>query len=304
MTKVKDVTVEGLDSENNVVKVIVKQPTVKDYRDAQLVYNKAFREALESGAILRQKLNDYLEKQNIWDEAKQKEYDALVDQMQKAEEVIKSGGISLKQAKQTAIDLRVLRSKFRSLIAEKQSYESNTAEGQADNIRFNFLVSRCVFKEDGITSVWKNMDEYDKSGNEEWAVNAASELAQIIYGLDSDYDKNLVENKFLVNYKFARDDLRLINKDGHLVDVDGRLINEEGRYVAYREDGSLYFVDRDGNEVTPDGDKIIDFKPFLDDDGNPVVLDSDEKEEDESTEEVAEQEKPKEKTKTKKATKV
>jgi hypothetical protein len=298
MAKVKDVTVEGLDSDNNVVKVIVKQPTVKDYRDAQLSYNKAFREALESGAILRQKLNDYLEKQDIWDEHKQKQYDALIEQIQAQEEVIKSGGIPLKQAKETAIKLRVLRSEFRGLIAEKQTYESNTAEGQADNIRFNFLVSRCVFKEDGITRVWANMDDYDKSGNEQWAVNAASELAQIIYGLDSDYDKNLVENKFLVNYKFARDDLRLVNKDGHLIDADGRLINEESRFVAYKEDGSLYFVDRDGNEVTPEGDKLVDFKPFLDDEGNPVILDS---EEPEVTEE---EEKPKEKTRTKKASKV
>lgn len=297
MVKVKDVKVEGLDSENNVVKVIVKQPTVKDYRDAQLAYNKAFREALESGAILRQKLNDYLEKQDIWDEHKQKEYDNLIDKIQSQEEVLKSGGIPLKQAKETAIKLRVLRADFRGLIAEKQTYESSTAEGQADNIRFNFLVSRCVFKEDGVTRVWSSMDDYDKSGNEQWAVNAASELAQIIYGLDSDYDKNLVENKFLVNYKFARDDLRLVNKDGHLVDADGRLINEDGRFVAYREDKSLYFVDRDGNEVTPEGDKLVEFKPFLDDDGNPVLLDSDEAKE-------TEEEKPKEKTRTKKAAKV
>lgn len=297
MAKVKDVTVEGLDSENNIVKVVVKQPTVKDYRDAQLAYNKAFREALESGAILRQKLNDYLEKQDIWDEHKQKQYDNLIEKIQAQEEVLKSGGIPLKQAKETAIKLRVLRAEFRVLIAEKQTYESNTAEGQADNIRFNFLVSRCVFKEDGITRVWSSMDDYDKSGNEQWAINAASELAQIIYGLDADYDKNLVENKFLVNYKFARDDLRLVNKDGHLVDADGRLINEEGRFIAYREDGSLYFIDRDGNEVTPEGEKLVEFKPFLDDEGNPVLLDSNE-------ETDTGEEKPKEKTRTKKAAKV
>jgi len=297
MAKVKDITVEGLDSENNIVKVVVKQPTVKDYRDAQLAYNKAFREALESGAILRQKLNDYLEKQDIWDEHKQKQYDNLIEKIQAQEEVLKSGGIPLKQAKETAIQLRVLRAEFRVLIAEKQTYESNTAEGQADNIRFNFLVSRCVFKEDGITRVWSSMDDYDKSGNEQWAINAASELAQIIYGLEADYDKNLVENKFLVNYKFARDDLRLVNKDGHLVDADGRLINEEGRFIAYREDGSLYFIDRDGNEVTPEGEKLVEFKPFLDDEGNPVLLDSNE-------ETDTGEEKPKEKTRIKKAAKV
>lgn len=270
----KDSVVTGLDAQGKTVKVVVKQPTPKDYRDAQLVYNKAFKEALESGAILRQKLQDYMTSQGIWSDEKQKRYDGLIEQIRSNEDAIKKGGISLKTAKEIAVELRRLRSEFRELISERQSYEGMCAEGQADNVRFNYLVSRCVFKEDAMTRVWPNIDSYDESGSEEWAVAAASKLAELIYGLDSDYDKNLVENKFLVQYKFAREDLRLVNKDGHLVDVDGRLINEDGRFVAYREDGSQYFVDRDGNEVTEDGEKIVEFSPFLDDDGNPVVLDS------------------------------
>lgn len=304
MVKVKDVLVEGLDDSGNTVKVMVKQPTVKDYRDAQLVYNKAFREALESGAILRQKLQDYMEKQGIWDDDKQKKYDTIVDQIRQGEDQLKSGGIPLKKAKEVALDLRQLRLEFRDLIAERQSYESMCAEGQADNIRFNFLVSCCTFKEDGQTKVWKDLKAYDDAGAENWAIKAASQLANMIYGLDSDYDKNLTENKFLVNYKFARDDLRLVNKDGHLVDSEGRLINEDGRFVAYKEDGSQYFIDRDGNEVSPDGDKLLEFKPFLDDDGNPVVLSDDEQKEITAASEGDSEEKTKAKVKSKKATKV
>lgn len=278
-------TVTGLDAAGNTVKVVVKQPSPKDYRDAQLAYNKAFKEALESGAMLRQKLQDFLIDQGIWSEDKQKQYDNLVNDIHSGEDALKSGGIKLSEARNVAIKLRDLRARFRSLIADRQSYDTNCVEGQADNARFNFLVTRCVFKEDGVSKVWPTIESYDEAGSEDWAVKAASKLAEMMYGLDSDYDKNLTENKFLVQYKFARDDLRLVNKEGHLVDVDGRLINEEGRFVAYRDDATQYFVDRDGNEVTEDGEKKVEFKPFLDDDGNPVDLSQEDSQENqESTE--------------------
>jgi len=268
----KDLVV-GLNAEGNTVRVVVKHPSPKDYRDAQLVYNKAFREALESGAMLKQKLQDYIVSQGIWDDKKQKEYESLVEQINSSEDMIKAGGFKLGEAKQIALKLRELRGQFRVLISERQSYDSVCAEGQADNARFNFLVTKCVFREDGVSKVWETAEAYDESGSEDWAIKAASKLAEIMYGLDADYDKKLEENKFLIKYKFAREDLRLVNKEGHLVDADGRLINEEGRFVAYREDGTQYFVNRDGQEVSDTGDKKIDFKPFLDDDGNPIVED-------------------------------
>ena len=114
----------------------------------------------------------------------------------------------------------------------------------------------------------------------------------MIYELDPDYDKNLTENKFLVDYKFADEELRLINADGHLIDVDEsnteRLIDENGRFVAYSEDDEQYFVNRDGEEVNPDGSRKVEFAPFLDDDGNPVEAEIDSDEEPEAEETTAE----------------
>jgi hypothetical protein len=89
-----------------------------------------------------------------------------------------------------------------------------------------------------------------------------------MYGLDNNYEKSLPENKFLKKYKFVDDNLRLVNKDGHFVNEDGKLIDENGRFVD--ENGN--FVDRDGNRVDADGEYVVDSKPFLDDEGNPVVL--------------------------------
>ncbi len=54
---------------------------------------------------------------------------------------------------------------------------------------------------------------------------------------------------------------------GDLIDEDGRLVNKDDDYVD--EDGNL--VDVDGHKLTKDGDYDIEFKGFIDDDGNTIM---------------------------------
>lgn len=274
------------------VKVLVKKPGRKELNDSQIVYNKAWRKALDGGAIIRAKLNEYLTEQGVWSESKQKQYEDFVRQINDKELVFKKGGIPLKKAKGIALELKRLRAEFRDLIAERTAYDGNTAEGVADNERFDYLVSVCVLDPSSKTPVFKNLDDYNERGSEPWAVKAASELANFIYNLDPNYENNLAENTFLKKFHFTDDKGRLINKEGHLiaVDVEGneRLIDEDGYYVAYTEDGTQYRVNRDGEKV----EEIVE-SPFLDDDGNPVLLDSSEEETPEVTQEDSKKSKKK-----------
>lgn len=252
------------------VSVWVKKPGVKEYRDAQLTYNKAFRKALENGAILKQKLNDYIMEQGLWDDKKEAKYKGLLEKIRDIEAILAGGGISLKNAKEAAIDLRRARNELQELISDRNNHEANCAEGLADNERFNHLVVLCTVKADKSSRVWGSLDEYDAVATEPWAIECATTLAGMLYGLDPDYEKNLPENKFLLEYKFANKDYDLVNKDGHLVDLDGRLIDEEGYYIKYEGDVKVR-ITKDGKELGPDGKIKAEFKPFLDDDGAPVV---------------------------------
>ena len=252
------------------ITVLVKKPNRKDLNESQIAYNKAWRKSLDDKAILRQKLNDYLTEQGVWSEDKQKQYEEFVKKINDRELVLKKGGIPLKKAKAIALELKRLRVNFRELISERTSYDNNTAEGAADNARFDYLVSVCILDPNTNKPVFKDIDDYNERGSEDWAVKAAGELANFLYNLDPNYEKSLPENEFLSKFKFTDDKGRLVNKEGHLiaVDEDGveRLIDEESYYVAYDENGVQYKVNRSGEKIVE-----VVVSPFLDDDGNPIV---------------------------------
>tara|TARA_R110000744_G_scaffold192734_5_gene311875 strand:+ start:644 stop:1660 length:1017 start_codon:yes stop_codon:yes gene_type:complete len=311
--KKKDRIIETKDKDGKDIKVLLKTPTAQEYRDSQVEYNKQFRKALDSGALLRQKLSDYMEEQGIWDKEKQRQNDDYVKKITAKEEVLKRGGIRLSEAKEIALSLRILRNDFREFLSEKNSMDQNSAEGQADNARFTELVRVCMLNPNSKQPYFQNQDDYDAAADQPWVIEAAGELAGMIYGLDPNYDNKLEENKFLKEFDFVNEDLRLQNEEGHLVDGDGRLITEEGRYVDYRtkkdekaqNEENRFYVNRDGEEVL----EVIDEdgasrwekpgydqrSPFLDDDDKPVTSQK-EIEAAEAAEESEEEESSEEKT--------
>ena len=248
------------------VTFLVKSPSLADQREATKVYNTAFSDALKAKAVVRAKLDDLLVEQGLWDDKKQFEFTALQSKILESERKLAKGGIPLQEAKKIALDMKKDREDLRDLIAVKTNLDTHTAEGQADNARFNYLVSACTVYNDNKKSYFGSYDDYLNKASDPVAILAAQNLAGMLYGLENNYEEKLPENKFLKQYKFVDDKLRLINKDGKLVDQEGRLIDENGRFI--NEKGE--FVDKDGNPVSDTGDYVVEFKPFLDDSGNPI----------------------------------
>jgi len=268
MAKPERTTIESKDSNGNKKTVVVRPPTSKDKNQAQLEYLKAFRQALENGAILKQKLDDHLQEQGIWDEAKQKQYEDIVTTINDGERRLQKGGIKLQEAKEIALEMKTARLEFRSLVAERTVMDTNTAESQADNSSFDYLASVCIIDAKKGEPIFGDIHEYRDNGDEPYVAEAAGELASKLYKLDPNYDKGLPENEFLVKYKFADEELRLINKEGSFVDTDGKLVNKDGRYID--EKGNL--IDKDGIPVDEEGKYQQEFSPFLDENDKPVVM--------------------------------
>lgn len=252
--------------DNKEIEFVVKSPSFKDQREAQKVYNRAFSDAVKAGSIIRARLDDLMKEQGLWDDRKEKTYKDLQLKILEKDKVLAKGGISIKVAKQIAIEMKNLRDELRDLISTRTTLDSHTAEGQADNARFNYLVSACVVYKDTNQPYFQGYEDYLNRSVETVAITGAQKLANMIYGLDNDFEKNLPENKFLKKYKFVNDNLEYIDAKGRLIDVEGKLIDDKGNYI--NEEGKR--VDINGNLITDKGDYIVEFTPFLDDNGNPI----------------------------------
>lgn len=261
-------TIDGVEKE-----FLVRSPSLDNQREGQKVYNQAFTDAIKSKSVVRAKLDDLLEDQGLWNDEKQAKFTSLQKELLDGEKRLAKGGFSLNEAKDLAIHMKKVRDDIRDLISVRTSLDNHSAEGQADNSRFNYLVSVCVVYNDTKELYFKNLEDYLSRSTEEVSIKAAQNLANMLYGLDNDYESNLPENKFLKKFRFVDDKLRLIDKRGRLVDKEGRLLDESGRFID--ENGS--FVDKYGNPVDKDGDYIVEEQPFLDDEGKPVILEDQEK---------------------------
>lgn len=247
---------------------VVKSPSLQDQRDAQKVYNQAFTDAIKSKSVVRAKLDDLLKDQGLWNEEKQAKLLEMQRSLTDYEKSLAKGGIPLRQAKQVALDMQKIRLDIRDLISVRTSLDNHSAEGQADNARFNYLVSVCVVYKDSDKKYFNNLEDYLERAGDPVAQQGAQTLANMLYGLDNNFEHNLPENKFLKKYKFIDDNLRFINKDGKFVDADGNLVDENGYYI--NSDGEK--VDKYGNRLDEKGEYIVDSQPFLDDDGKPIIL--------------------------------
>lgn len=251
------------------IEMAVRRPDFKAQQKAQQAHNKAFREAVESGAIVRARVEALMRDQNLWDDKKQAEYEELDKAIKAGERKLAGGNMKLRDAREVAIDLRRKRWSLRQLRMERNELDLNTAEAQAENARFNCLVSQCTVYGDSGKPFYQSYEEYAAKENDSVGPQAALLLQRLVYGLSENYENELPENAFLSKYKFANKDLHLIDKQGRLINADGHLVDDNGRLI--NEKGE--FVDGEGQLLTETGAPKVEAMPFLDDDGNPVVLD-------------------------------
>ena len=256
------------------VQFVVKSPSLNDQREAQKVYNQAFTDAIKSKSVVRAKLDDLLKDQGLWSDEKQAQFSLLQKDILEGEKRLAKGGFSVNEAKDLAISIKAKRDEIRDLISVRTSLDNHSAEGQADNARFNYLVSVCVVYNDTKELVFKDMEDYLNRSTDEVSILGAQNLANMLYGLDNDYESNLPENKFLKKYKFVDDQLRLVDKKGRLIDAEGKLIDSDNRFID--EEGN--FVDKFGNRVDKNGDYVVEQEPFLDENGKPIILDEEKNE--------------------------
>jgi hypothetical protein len=248
--------------EGKKVAFSVLRPNHRVSQQAQLVYNREFRNATQSGLMVRQAIERVLREQNLWDDEKEAKFKQINRDLWANEKKLAQGGIPLSVARDIAIQMREQRNELRQMTAERNELDEHTAEAYAERARFNYLMATLVVYSDTGKPYFRDVDDYLSRENDPVIFPASQQLGNLLYGLEDDYLQKLPENRFLIKYGFCRaSDLRLIRKDGRPIDDKGRLIDDKGRLV--NEAGQL--IDIDGNLLTEEGEFKVEFTEFVDD---------------------------------------
>jgi len=267
--KTVEVTVQE-NGQDKVVKIVVKKPNNATISQAQRVRAKAWTDCVRDGIMTKKELQKFMESNGTWDDEKDTKQKQIIEEIARLEKELyvvgKGGKLKTSEGKNIAVEMRRKRAELRDHIGEKMSLEQNTAESLADNAQFDFLVSSCTFYENG-QKVYSDVEDYNSKSDGEIAFAAASNLAQIMYAIDKDFEANLPENKFLKMFKFVNDELSLVNESGETVDTEGRRIDKFGYYI--NNEGKR--VDKDGNLLDDNGNYIPSIT-YLDEKGKKVSV--------------------------------
>jgi hypothetical protein len=211
--------------------VIVKKPTHSQLTEANLYAAAIFNKARKTGVCLRSQIDDWLEEQNIWTKDDRQKIKELEESLNNKIERLSTGkneddtNMKLSEARKLAIDIRTDRWRLNLLALQRRSYDEYSVEGQTENARFDCLASLCILDEEG-NRLFKSVDDYYDLSDEQYITQAASKLANMMFGTE-DWEMKLPENEFLVKHKLVDDKLRLVNKDGKFVDSNGTILTEE-----------------------------------------------------------------------------
>ena len=251
----QEVTLENGDK----VTIYVKKPSNEIISGADIHRAKRWNECIRDDIITKKELATLMEKRGIWDKSKSDKEDDISSKITTLEKDLYRGRNGKKpkvsEGKELALEMKKLRIELRNLISERLSLEENTAEALSDNARFDYFVAHCTFYKDSDKRVYNSVEDYNSKSSDAIAFTAASMLGNILYNLDSDFEKNLPENKWLSTFNLSDDKGNLVNSDGQQVDSEGRTINELG-----------HFIDDKGNRVDANGVP-------LDEDGNYLLVD-------------------------------
>ena len=130
------------------VELKVVKPTSAQRAESEKIKSKKFRAAIENGDYLKGELKNILKKRGQWSDESDAELKELEKKVDDGCRRLNEGGFELEEAKKLAYDISSWRIQMVNLLSVYADATDLTAEGQADNAAFDYLVSVCAVYND------------------------------------------------------------------------------------------------------------------------------------------------------------
>ena len=223
------------------VELAVRRPTPEDLKRAQTAFNTAYWEAISPNdntkkVLVRAHVDSILKAQGLWDDDKDKKLNSIdiriLENTRKLQKLNKDDVEAVTKGYNLAIQILKDKNERARLIAPRSDFDSNTADAQAENAKFNKLLQLCLVYNHNAEPYFKSVEEMLESSDNPALLKAYPILMKFQYGTDPVELKFLKENKFMDEKGRLRNNQnRVVNLDGKLIDKYGRLINEDNQLV-------------------------------------------------------------------------
>lgn len=245
--------------------------------DAQDKYNVSFKRSCDNEALLRPKLDNFLKDQGVWTPEREAELTSKQKHLQDMLYKMSKGRMTFEALVELTWDIKEARRDANEVAGIRDQYSGNTAEGQAENMRFACLLAASVVYDKTGERYWPTVDDYLAEAGSELAGVAAEKYAVMLIGSSEVPGADLPENRLLMKLGLMDDKCNYVREDGkkytaHKLDDSVKwtiiLINDKGRYV--NEQGE--YIDAYNRLVDEAGDYLNDDAVWLDKNGNPVPV--------------------------------
>ena len=216
-------------------KIVISEPTPAQDKKSREVYISRYNELRMNktlGYVPKAKILDLMRELGEWDDELEAELAKHRKELADILEPIHTGGISLVEAKERAGKAQLVRSRIGSINMHITDYENQfTYEAHADDAKYQYLLYTCSKYEDDGSPVFPTVEDYNNCTDKVLINDAGKALNLMLYGDIKEMYRGITENKFLIDYGFMTADFETLQKE----------------------------------------DKEPEFKPFLSEDGTPVL---------------------------------
>lgn len=190
----------------------LKKLNNKESYDLDIHYKAEYAKALREGCATIAEIDSMIKSRNLEDESHIKEKDALVDELLELEQKLNNEELSKDEKFNAASELMLVRRKLLALNTRLQPMYEVTAEQAAQDARNRLMFIRCFINLDTNKPYFATQEEFNSAPDSEEIGNAFKEFLFYIYNLDPNFEKDLPENKWLVEHEYLDENLQLIDK--------------------------------------------------------------------------------------------
>ncbi len=254
--------VEG--TNGNKVKLAIRNLTSEDYEEAERIYAIKIASLIRASGgkklLVRNELDQFLNDTGVWTKADVEKVEKLREQIDDLIDKLKNkdGKTKLSDGRKISLDIYDKRMEITKLEQKRRVFDEATIENAADQEKADYFVfASTVFAETG-KQYWDSLEEMKNDKLSDAYKNAAVKAIKAVYGIDTELEKSLPENKWLKKYGFVDEKLNFVDrKTGEKVDRSGKPTKSLEEFIQKRMESFT-------------GD-VKEENPFIDDDTNEPV---------------------------------